>query len=263
MPIPKKYKTTVHAFVSFLTITLFIACGGTPKWHNTVMDGKKIAVTGEYADVPEIENFIKPYREHIDKDLDSILAYCPETLDKGKTINGWQTTIGNLMADVTFQYADKAFMAREKRHVNVCLLNHGGIRAIISKGNVTTRTAYEVMPFENSTVVVALKGEQLVELAHYIAKEKKPHPLCGMEIQLDKHGAVMAISVQGEAVKPGKIYNVATSDYLANGGDEMAFFARGIARYDLDYKLRNVLIDYFKDIDTLPVIRTERIIQDK
>jgi hypothetical protein len=44
------------------------------------------------------ENFIKPYREHIN-DLDSILAYCPETLDK--STGKWQTTIGNLMADVT------------------------------------------------------------------------------------------------------------------------------------------------------------------
>ncbi|KOS08040.1 5'-nucleotidase [Flavobacterium akiainvivens] len=263
MPIPKKYKTTASRFVSFLTISLLIACGSTKKWNNTVIDGKKIAITDHYTPVPEIESFIKPYREHINKDLDSVLAYCPETLDKSNSINGWQTTIGNLMADVTFQYADKALMARENRHVNVCLLNHGGIRAIISKGNVTTRTAFEIMPFENSTVVIALKGEQLMEIARYLAKEKKPHPLSGMEVHLSRDGAVTSVSVQGEPVEPEKIYNVATSDYLANGGDEMTFFAKGVATYDLDYKLRNLMIDYFKDIDTLPVTRTERIIQDK
>jgi 2',3'-cyclic-nucleotide 2'-phosphodiesterase (5'-nucleotidase family) len=262
MLIPKKYKTTASWFVSFLTIMLLIACG-VPKWNNTVIDGKKIAVTEEYTETPEIEDFIKPYREHIDKDLDSILAYCPETLDKAKTINGWQTTIGNLLADVTFQYADKAFMAREQRHINICLLNHGGIRAAINKGNVTTRTAFEIMPFENATVVIALKGEQLLEMANYLAKQKKPHPLSGMELHLDKNGNISSITVQGEPVKPSKIYNVATSDYLANGGDDMSFFAKGVARYDLDYKLRNLFIDYFKDTDTLTVIRTERIIQDK
>jgi hypothetical protein len=31
---------------------------------------------------------IKPYREHINNDLDSILAYCPETLDK--STGKWQ-----------------------------------------------------------------------------------------------------------------------------------------------------------------------------
>ena len=39
----------------------------------------------EFGDIPtnsddEIESFISPYRTHINKDLDSILAFCPETL---------------------------------------------------------------------------------------------------------------------------------------------------------------------------------------
>jgi 2',3'-cyclic-nucleotide 2'-phosphodiesterase (5'-nucleotidase family) len=263
MPILKKYKTTYSGFVSFLTILLLAACGGSQKWNNTVVEGQKIAITTELTGTPDIEDFIQPYREHINKDLDSVLAYCPETLDKSKTINGWQTTIGNLMADATFQYADKAFIAREKQHIDVCLLNHGGIRAIISKGNVTTRTAFEIMPFENTTVVITLKGEQLIEMANYLANGKKPHPLSGMEVHLGKEGAVTSITVQGKVVNTEKTYNVATSDYLANGGDEMTFFAKGLATYDLDYKLRNLMIDYFKDIDTLPVITNERIIQAK
>jgi len=262
MILSKKYNTSVSRFVLFLTMAGFTACG-PQKLINTTIEGKKVPVTAEYAATPEIENFVKPYREHIDKDLDSVLAYCPETLDKSKTINGWQTTIGNLMADVTFEKADKVFMAREKRHVDVCLLNHGGIRSIIAKGNITARTAFEIMPFENALLVVALKGEQLVEIANYLVKEKKPHPLAGMEVHLSKEGVVTALTVNGKPVEAGKIYNVATSDYLANGGDSMDFFKKGVKTYDLDYKLRNLFIDYFKEIDTIPVIRTERIIQAK
>jgi len=263
MLIIKKYKTSVLRFVSFLTIACFIACGGAVSLHNTVIEGKKIPVTAQYTDVPEIESFIKPYREHIDKDLDSILAYCPETMDKGKSINGWQTTIGNFMADITFQYADKQLMALEKHHVDLCLLNHGGIRAILPKGNVSARNAFEIMPFENSAVVIALKGEQLVDIANYIASEKKPHPLSGMQILLDKEGIVKGLTVQGQPIEAGRIYYVATSDYLSNGGDNMTFFKKGVATYNLDYKLRDMFIDYFKEVDTLPIIRTERIIQDK
>jgi 2',3'-cyclic-nucleotide 2'-phosphodiesterase (5'-nucleotidase family) len=261
MPINKKYETSVRWFVSFLTIACLAACGGPMMLRNTVMDGTKMPVTANYTDVAEIDAFIKPYREHIDKDLDSVLAYSPETMDKSKSINGWQTTIGNLMADVTFEKADKLLMIRQKRHVDVCLLNHGGIRAIIAKGNVTARTAFEIMPFENALLVVALKGEQLVEIANYIAREKKPHPLEGMMITLDKQGVVTAVSVNGKPVEAGKIYNVATSDYLANGGDSMDFFKKGVVTYDLDYKLRTLYIDYFKEVDTLPIISTERIIQ--
>ena len=40
-----------------------------------------------------------------------------------------------------------------------------------------------------------------------------------------------------------------------NGGDRMDFFKTNDSLYVLDYKIRNVLIDYFTKIDTLnPVI---------
>jgi hypothetical protein len=56
-----------------------------------------------------------------------------------------------------------------------------------------------------------------------------------------------------------KIYYVATSDYLSNGGDNMTFFLKNEGTFDLDYKIRNVLIDYFKEIDTLSVSTEKRI----
>jgi hypothetical protein len=53
---------------------------------------------------------------------------------------------------------------------------------------------------------------------------------------------------------------VATSDYLANGGDNMTFFKESKIKFDIEYKLRNMLIDYFKKVDILPNITTETII---
>ncbi|AWH85624.1 hypothetical protein HYN59_11130 [Flavobacterium album] len=263
MIIFKKYSTPVRRFILLAAMAGLFACGSTGL-HNTKIEGKKIPVTKEYADTQEIEAFIKPYRDHINKDLDSVLAYAPETLDKSKSIEGWQTAIGNLMADVTLQAADKVLYAREKRHVDICLLNHGGIRSIIPKGNVTTRTAFDIMPFENSMVVIALKGEQVREIADYIVREKKPHPLAGMEIHLDKTATMVKdITVQGKTLDISKVYNVATSDYLSNGGDNMAFFKRGVATYDLDYKLRNVFIDYFKATDTIYASKSLRVITEK
>jgi 2',3'-cyclic-nucleotide 2'-phosphodiesterase (5'-nucleotidase family) len=35
--------------------------------------------------------------------------------------------------------------------MDIVLLNHGGIRSIIPKGEVTTRTAFEIMPFETAS----------------------------------------------------------------------------------------------------------------
>ncbi|MNR62085.1 bifunctional 2',3'-cyclic nucleotide 2'-phosphodiesterase/3'-nucleotidase precursor protein [compost metagenome] len=65
--------------------------------------------------------------------------------------------------------------------------------------------------------------------------------------------------IQGKPVEKDKIYYVGTNDYLANGGDNMNFFKKGIQKFDLDYKLRNILIDYFKEVDTIAVINDTRI----
>jgi len=41
------------------------------------------------------------------------------------------------------------------------------------------------------------------------------------------------------------------------------FLQKGIHKYDLDYKLRNILIDYFTDVDTVPLINDVRITVEK
>ena len=243
-------------FVLFLTLQTLVSCG-PKKFHNTEIDGKKIPVSLEYSGDATIENFIAPYRTHINNDLDSILAWAPVTFDKSK--GKWQTNIGNLMANVTYATADSIFYKRDKKHVDICLLNHGGIRATIPQGYVTTRTAFDIMPFENSLLVLGLKGQQLYEIAAYIATERKPHPLAGMEITMDKENSVKKVTVHNQAIEQNKVYYIATSDYLANGGDNMNFFKKATATYDMNYKLRDVFIDYFKKVDTLPVSKTDRI----
>ena len=59
------------------------------------------------------------------------------------------------------------------------------------------------------------------------------------------------MTVGGNKVDEQKIYNVATTDYLLDGGDKMYFLGETIETVDINYKMRDLLIDYFKKIDTL------------
>jgi 2',3'-cyclic-nucleotide 2'-phosphodiesterase (5'-nucleotidase family) len=252
----KKYNDVLKLFVIFLTFFLISSCR-TKTLELTRIEGVRLPITEKEPQTTEIENFIKPYREHITKDLDSVLAYCPETLDKR---NGkWQTTIGNLMADITLNQGNSVFIKRENKKIDICLLNQGGIRATLPKGNVTSRTAFNIMPFENSLVVVALLGAHINDLVTYFLIEKQPQPLSGLTFTINKNNQATNIRVQGEPLENDKVYYVGTNDYLANGGDNMNFFSHGIKTYDLNYKLRNILIDYFKEVDTIAVINDTRI----
>ena len=253
----KKYNHLSKLFVIFLTLFFVFSCS-KQNYNVTKIEGKRITITEKQNPVPEIENYIKPYREHINKDLDSVLAYCPETLDKSS--GKWQTTIGNLMADVSLMRGNLVFQSREKKSIDICLLNSGGIRSILPKGNVTARNAFEIMPFENSMVVIALKGEQIFELVDFFVTDKKAHPLAGLTFTIDKNNRPKNILVQGKPIEKETIYYVGTNDYLADGGDNMTFFKKSIQKYDLEYKLRNILIDYFKQVDTIPVLRDNRIV---
>ena len=255
----KKYNRFLKLFVIFLTLFFIISCS-QKNYTLTKIEGKQIQITENNTQTAEIENFIAPYRNHINKDLDSVLAYCPETLDK--SMGKWQTNIGDLLADVCLQRGNLVFKSREKKDIDLCFLNHGGIRAILPKGNVTTRTAFEIMPFENNLVVLALKGEQILEMTSYIIKEKKPHPLSGMTFTIAKDNTAKNILIQGKPLDSNKIYYVATNDYLANGGDSMNFFLKNTQEFDLNYKLRNALIDYFKEADTIPIAKDIRITEE-
>ena len=255
----KNYNVGIKYFVLFLTFAAAVSCGHQKAYVSRI-EGKEIGITDKNADDKNIADFIKPYKDNIDKDLNTVLAYAPQTLDKS---GEWQTTIGNLFADVVMMKGNPVFNKRENHSMDIVMLNYGGIRSIIPKGDVTTRTAFEIMPFENSLVVIAMKGETVSEMVQYIINEKKPHPISGITFTIGKDNIAKAVMVQGKPLEKDKTYYVGTNDYLANGGDNMVFFKKGTAKYDLDYKLRNILIDYFKDVDTIPVISDVRITVEK
>ena len=254
----KNYNGVVKHFVLLLTFIAVISCA-EKKYTVTKIEGKEIGITNKNSEVADIENFIKPYRDKIDADLNTVLSNAPETIDKS---GEWQTPMGNFLADITFEKSNKVFQIREQKSVDICVLNHGGIRTIIPKGDVTARNAFEIMPFENSAVIVALKGDQVLEIANYIISEKKPHPLKGMTFTIDKNNQPKNILVGGNPLDTNKIYYVATSDYLSYGNDNMLFFKKGIQKYNLEYKLRNIIIDYFKDNKTIVANKDIRITKE-
>ncbi|MCL8007461.1 5'-nucleotidase C-terminal domain-containing protein [Gelidibacter japonicus] len=245
----------------FLVLGLLLAMSCKTPTDVYKIEGKNININDSLPTITSIENFIKPYRENINKDLDSVLAYSVDTYSKA---DGYlNTAIGNLMADVIYDEADPIFFKRTGEHIDFVLMNHGGIRSIISKGPISKRTAFELMPFENSIVVSKLPGANVKELLDYLARAKRAHPISKLKIVLDKDGQVIESLVHEIPIDFNKTYYVATNDYLINGGDGMDFFKDSEDIFVLDYKIRNALIDYFMKTDTINPVADDRFIQLK
>lgn len=223
------------------------------------IEGHQITVTDSLPENPEIEQFIAPYRERIAKEMDSVLAYSPIDLDKK---NGQlNTAIGNMMADAVMQLADPIFRKRTGKSIDVVLLNFGGIRSTINKGDITTRTAFQVMPFENEVIVAEMKGEAILQMINYLIEANTAHPFSGLELWLNETGEVEKALIQGKPIKEQETYYVATNDYLFQGGDNMTFFSSATDSFYLDYKIRNILIDYFSQNDTIAPVIDQRFIR--
>lgn len=247
-----------HFFIVLLTVFLFVRCAASKQQYVSEVKGKQLAIDKTITGDQELENYIKPYRNHINQDLDNVLSYAPETMDKfqGK----WQSTMSNFLADITLEKADELLRKTNNIQVDICLMNFGGIRASISRGEITARTAYQIMPFENSLVVAELKAEKIIELVNYFIAEAKAHPIAGIEIELSEdQKSYKSIKIGGQDFDPKKTYTVATSDYLITGGDRMDFFLNSITTYDLNYKLRNLIIDYFKEHQIITAVIDNRI----
>ncbi len=221
--------------------------------------GERIPITNEIAEDTSIANYIKPFADHINKTLDSVVAYNPQYLNKSD--GELNTPIGNFMADVVIEQANPVFKSRTGNDIDLVILNHGGIRSTIEEGPLTARTAYTIMPFENEIVVAELTGTKVKEMLSYLESNRTAHPISGIKIEMDRDYNIISATINGEPVQEDSTYFVATSDYLQQGGDNMVFLKDPVNLYILDYKLRNAYIDYFNKIDTLKTTRDDRYIR--
>lgn len=253
-------RTTLITIISSIVIyTTVVSCKKEHHYAPERVKSELITVTNNTGENTAIVSFIAPYKNAIQSEMDSVLAVAPASYTKKDS--KLNTAVGNMMADAVYEMTNPVFEKRAGYPFNAVLLNYGGIRSALNEGPITTRTAYELMPFENEVVVVELSGKQMKAMFQYL-KNGTAHPISGMEILLSKDGEIKKARVQGEEVVDNNTYFIATNDYLMNGGDNMTFFENPISVLSLDYKIRNVLIDYFKKHDTIAPVRDNRFTRD-
>ena len=236
--------------IFLITATLFLSCNQTnSNFNNKLLDH-------DISEDSIINIFIEPYTKQISgSDLNIRLAYSSKKYTKKD--GELNSTLSNLFADATFKVCNPIYNKISNENIDVVLLNMGGIRSIISKGKISKKTAFELMPFENQILLLKLKGDLIMEMVEYLIREKKSHPIYGLQIQLDKNYNLKKLNVNGNELDLNSFYNVATTDYLLKGGDNMNFFAKNSKTFDLKIKMRDVLIKYFQSIDTI-VLKTDK-----
>ncbi|SDJ63491.1 5'-nucleotidase C-terminal domain-containing protein [Chryseobacterium jejuense] len=201
---------------------------------------KNISINNELKNDEEFVKFIEPYKQKLDKEMNQKISHTNTDLTK----QGDNSNLGNLLADYTLEGGDEWTKTHLKQNVDAALINIGGIRTTIGQGDIMLKNLFEVMPFENELIIVKMKGTDLPGLFEYYAKTQVNNPVSHLYIET-KNGQLTKSLINGKEVDPNKDYYIATSDYLALGGDNMKFFSKGES-IPTGVKLRDLYIDYFK-----------------
>lgn len=179
-----------------------------------------------------------------------------------RIIRNTETNLGDLCADA---YLDQSSGA------DIALVNGGGIRVSINKGDITLNDILKVHPFGNSLTVIEATGQQVLDALEWSVHAMPGEfggfdHVAGLTFEFDAtipspctqddHGfftgmqegverRVRNVLVAGEPIDPAKLYKVVSHDYqLLDKGDGYTMF-EGATVLQESVKLDNqVLIDY-------------------
>ena len=222
--------------------------------------GFNIEINQQVLSDSSIVKYYQPFKKNLEESLmNTPISYSPETYKKND--GELNSTLSNMFADATYEMSNPVFNKMSGKNIDIVLLNNGGIRSIISKGNISEKTAFELMPFENSIIVLELNGLSIIKMIDFLRKVKLQHPISGLQITLNNDYSVNEVKINGVSIENEKKYYVATTDYLLEGGDKMYFLAETTKTTDINYKMRDILIDYFKKYDTLKLRSDNRFIR--
>ena len=153
----------------------------------------------------------------------------------------------------------------------LAILNGGGLRAGIAPGDVTKKDIKDVHPFNNTMVVIYVKGEDVLEVLE-ASTFCTPEPIggypqtAGIQFSVDTtkpydkgtlypgstyYGPktiqrVTIKNINGKPFRPEDTYAVAVNDFQASGGDTYFAFA-GKDGFDTGIMIDEVLISYIQE----------------
>lgn len=188
----------------------------------------------------EAIKLIGPYKAKLENEMNIVLGVSDVEMIKMKDVP--ESQLGNFVADLVLEFSKTIDPATD-----CSILNNGGLRNSLPKGNITVENVYELMPFDNEIVIVEMKGEDVEPLLPMIA-ERGGVPVAGMTMVIEKINGKnfpKEVKIRGEKFSNEKTYKMATSDYLAGGGDQMTFWEKGSIR-STGKKIRDAIIEYIR-----------------
>ncbi len=233
-----------QSFRYTLLITwLFMAFSCQKPFVQKSYETQNVAVSEENIEPDSnIVSLYAPYKQIIEKDMNRVISYSSVDMKKGKP----ESLLTNFLADLLL--AEGAIIAK-KQGLNiipdVSFFNYGGIRTSLPEGVITVGKVFELMPFENEMVFLALSGKQMQAFLNYIAY-KGGDSLGGARFKL-MDGKAQNTKIGGKEIQADAVYWLVTNDYVADGGDGLDVLKNRRQFIKTGTKIRDVIIANLED----------------
>jgi len=240
-----------------IIITIMFASCEKVNYVVSDVQGNNIKISDSLIIDNQLEQLIAPYRNEL-KRLEKVIGYSNQSLSVRD--GELESTLGNLIADILMEECNPVFKNMSGKNIDFCLLNYGGIRGTMNRGNITQYDLFTIMPFKNLATVVKLDGNKILELLKYLSKENIAHPVSGINIEFNDEKITTIIGDKKFDIN--KSYYVLTSNYLQEGGDKMNFFKDPLELNELNLNIRDILITNIKKRKSLSSMLDNRIIRN-
>ncbi|MBU0499251.1 MAG: bifunctional metallophosphatase/5'-nucleotidase [Gammaproteobacteria bacterium] len=173
---------------------------------------------------PVMAGQVEAMSKEVSKEMDRVVGRALVPLDgRRESVRRKESNLGNFCADA----------ARKLTQVDVVLFNGGTFRDSIGAGAVTLGKIHRVFPFGNELVTGTLPGSELqAALDQSAALDPEDNPggflqVSGLRFVI-AGGRAVDVKVGDKPLDPSAQYRIATSDFLAEGGDGYSRFAQAL-----------------------------------
>ena len=224
---------------------LSISCNSTNKVTSYNSSNNTIDENLSTANYSEFN--LDKYKKQLSKQMNEVINISAIDMETGSP----EGLLGDFICDLSLFTCNSVLNIQS----DFCILNNGGLRSSLPKGEITRGKIFEIMPFDNELVVLELNNEQMIDLINYIKEKslisnsrKAGVPVSGIRVSIIG-SKISRVFIGIKAFDKDKKYRVVTTDYLAKGGDQMVFFKTAKKISNTGLLLRDAIINYIEKLD--------------
>ena len=226
---------------------LMMASCAPKHYHVTSVERSRIIIDSRYDQNPDEKAtaFLAPYKRVNDSIMAPIVGKVAHNMHATRP----ESDLSNLLSDILI-WASRDYNEKP----DLAVYNMGGIRADLTKGDVTYEDVLSVAPFENKICFVTLTGDQLMQLFRQIAFRGGEGVSKGVELVITKAetgGELVSARLHGKEINPQANYRACTINYLLDGNDGMGAFKLGtdkVSPQETSNNSRFLILNYFQDM---------------